>query len=202
MPLGNLDMLGRLVPDPSATQASGASDNDQVEQNIGAVLDFYALEEQKISSSQRLLERTSLIIGRSFFLGVILLFVTTWILCNIALGAMQVRAFDPPPFFWLQGIVGLGALLTATIVLSKQNRLAGLAEHRAHLDLTVMLLTEQKAAKLIDLLEELRRDLPDVKDRHDSGAAALQQSMSPDRVVAALDEGRQAALRAGSAAAL
>jgi len=37
-------------------------------------------------------------------------------------------AFDPPPFFWLQGIVSLGALLTATVVLTKQNRLAKLAE--------------------------------------------------------------------------
>jgi uncharacterized membrane protein len=52
-------------------------------------------------------------------------------------------------------------------------------------------LTEQKAAKLIDLLEELRRDLPDVRNRHDSDAAALQQSMNPGRVLAALDERRE-----------
>ena len=51
-----------------------------------------------------------------------------------------------------------------------------------------MLLTEQKTAKLIDLLEELRRDLPNVKDRHDPEAAELQQSMNPDQVLAALDE--------------
>jgi len=50
---------------------------------------------------------------------------------------------------------------------------------------TVTLLTEQKAAKL---LEELRRDLPNVKHRHDSDAVALTQSMNPDRMVAALDE--------------
>jgi uncharacterized membrane protein len=96
--------------------------------------------------------------------------------------------FDPPPFFWLQGIVGLGALLTATAVLTKQNRLAKLAEQREHLDLKVTLLTEQKAAKLIDLLEELRRDLPNVSNRHDPEATALQQSMSPDSILAALDE--------------
>ena len=96
--------------------------------------------------------------------------------------------FDPPPFSWLQGIVGLGALLTATVVLIKQNRQAKLAEQRDHLDLKVTLLTEQKVAKLIDLLEELRRDLPDVKDRHDPEAAALQQSMNPELVLAALDE--------------
>jgi uncharacterized membrane protein len=51
-----------------------------------------------------------------------------------------------------------------------------------------VVLTEQKAAKLIDLLEELRRDLPNVKNRHDSEAAALQKSMNPDLVLAALDE--------------
>jgi uncharacterized membrane protein len=79
-------------------------------------------------------------------------------------------------------------LLAATIVLTKQNRLERLAERRAHLDLKVTLLTEQKTEKLIDLLEELRRDLPNVKDRHDPKAAAMQQSMDPDAVLAALDE--------------
>ncbi|MBI5442314.1 MAG: hypothetical protein HY900_14015 [Deltaproteobacteria bacterium] len=49
-------------------------------------------------------------------------------------------------------------------------------------------MTEQKTAKLIDLMEELRRDLPDVINRHDPDAAVLQQSMNPDQVLAALDE--------------
>lgn len=77
---------------------------------------------------------------------------------------------------------------TATVVLSKQNRFAKLAEQREHLDLKVTLLTEQKVAKLIDLLEELRRDLPNVKNRHDPEAAVLKQSMNPELVLAALDE--------------
>ena len=58
----------------------------------------------------------------------------------------------------------------------------------AVLDLKVMLLTEQKAAMLGDLMEALRRDLPNVKNRHDPEAAALRQSMNPDLVLAALDE--------------
>ena len=94
----------------------------------------------------------------------------------------------PAPYIRLQGIIGLGALLTATVVLAKQNRLARLAEQRAHLDLKVTLLTEQKAAKLIDPLEELRRDLPNVRNRHDPEAVAPQQSMNPGLVLAALDE--------------
>ena len=54
------------------------------------------------------------------------------------------------------------------------------------------LLTEQKVAKLIELLEELRRDLPNVPDRHDAAAVALKESMNPDEVLAALDEGGEA----------
>jgi uncharacterized membrane protein len=164
------------------------SERDQISQNIEAVLEFYAREEQKLSRSQRILERISHLVGQPVFLGFILLFVALWMLANALLRQFGMAEFDPAPFFWLQGIVGLGALLTATVVLTKQNRLAKLAEQRAHLDLKVTLLTEQKAAKLIDLLEELRRDLPNVRDRHDAEAAVLQQSMNPDLVLAALDE--------------
>ena len=173
---------------PDARDSSLDSERDQISQNIEAILEFYAREEQKLSRPQRFLERIGGLIGQPGFLVFILLFVAFWTLANAVLRQFGMAEFDPPPFFWLQGIVGLGALLTTTVVLIRQNRLAKLEEQRAHLDLKVTLLTEQKAAKLIDLMEELRRDLPNVKNRHDAEAAALQQSMSPDQVLAALDE--------------
>ncbi|MFA7415724.1 MAG: DUF1003 domain-containing protein [Rhizobium sp.] len=163
-------------------------EQDQISQNIEAVLEFYTREEQKISRSQRILERLSNFIGQPVFLGFILLFVALWTLANTALRQLGRIEFDPAPFLWLQGIVGLGALLTATVVLIKQNRLARLEEQRAHLDLKVTLLIEQKAAKLIELVEELRRDLPNVRNRHDAEATVLKQSMNPNQVLAALDE--------------
>lgn len=175
------------------------SERDQISQNIDAVHEFYLRENQKISPSQRILERISHFVGKPAFLGFILLFVVLWIFANTLLHIFQLPEFDRPPFFWLQGIVGLGALLTATAVLTKQNRFDKLAEQRAHLDLKVTLLTEQKVAKLIDLLEELRRDLPNVKNRHDPSVASLQQPMNPDLVLAALDEGGQADDYLGSA---
>lgn len=164
------------------------SERDQISQNIEAVLDFYAREEQKLSHSQRILERISSFISQPVFLGIILLFVTLWIVATMTLRQTGLVDFDPPPFHWLQGLLALSALLIATVVLIKQDRLAKLEEQRAHLDLKVNLLTEQKAAKVIDLLEELRRDLPNVRNRHDSEAVALKQSMNPDLVLAALDE--------------
>ena len=185
-----------MKSEPAVTPASPPNpqntpfdfERDQIGQNIEAVREFNTREEQKISSSQRILERISSFFGQPVFLGFILFFAALWIVANVVMRHFGMDEFDPPPFSWLQGIVGLGALLTATVVLIKQNRLAKLAEQRAHLDLIVTLVTEQKVAKLIDLLEELRRDLPNVRDRHDPEAAALKQSMNPDLVLAALDE--------------
>ena len=180
------------APESSAAGLAANSERVQISQNIEAVLGFYAREEEKISASQRLLERVSDFIGRPLFIVFVLVMVVLWIIATVALRRFGILDFDPPPFFWLQGMVGLGAMLIATAVLSKQNRLAKLAEQRAHLELKVTLLTEQKVAKLIELLEELRRDLPNVPDRHDAAAVALKESMIPDEVLAALDEGGEA----------
>ena len=177
-----------MTSKPVAAAATASAESGQIGQNIAAVHEFYAREEHKLSTSQRNAERIGSFVGRPAFLLGILLFVSLWMAANLALPDFGLLPFDPAPFFWLQGIVGLGALLTATVVLIKQNRVAKLGEQRAHLDLKVILLIEQKTAKVIDLLEELRRDLPNVKDRHDSGAVVMQQAMSPEGVLAALDE--------------
>ncbi len=177
---------------PSPTHdASFQSGLDPIGHNVEAIVAFYAREEHKISRSQRRLEHISGFVGRPLYLGSILLFVAFWMLANVVARPFGLVEFDPAPFFWLQGIVSLGALLTATVVLIKQSRLAKIVEQRAHLDLQVNLLTEQKTTKIIDLLEELRRDLPMVKDRHDPEAAALQQPTDPHLVLAALDERRE-----------
>ena len=173
----------QAVP-PAATSA----ESEQIGQNISAVHEFYRREELKRSASQRHVESIGGFVGRPAFLIVILLFVSLWIAANLALPAWGLAPFDAAPFHLLQGIVALAALLTTTVVLIKQNRVARLAEQRSHLDLKVALLTEQKSAKLIDLIEELRRDLPDVKNRLDSSAVVLQRAMNPEAVLAALDE--------------
>jgi uncharacterized membrane protein len=183
-------------PDGKSTDASV----DQIGQNIETILAFYTREEKKISRAQRVLENISRFAGRPLYLVLILLFVALWILANVVAHGYGMAEFDPAPFFWLQGVLGLGALLTATVVLIKQDRLAKLEERRADLDLQVNLLTEQKTTKLIELIEELRRDLPMVKDRHDPKAAALQQPTDPHQVLAAIDERRDSDERFKAAA--
>lgn len=50
------------------------------------------------------------------------------------------------------------------------------------------MLSEQKIAKLIALIEELRHDLPIVEDRLDSEAEMMKESVDPQVVVETLEQ--------------
>jgi uncharacterized membrane protein len=114
--------------------------------------------------------------------------VIGWIAFNVAAPKLfGWRSIDPPPFFWLQGMVALSALLMTTLVLITANRQTRNAEERSHLDLQVNLLAEHKVAKLIALVEELRRDLPMVRDRIDHEADAMQEAVDPRAMLEALE---------------
>jgi len=147
-----------------------------------------ARADQSASSHQRRLERATAQLGqpRSFYL--ILAFVTAWSAVNLLAPSLGVRPFDPPPFVWLQGVVGLGALLMTSVILITQNRRSSHAEQRAQLDLQVNLLAEQKVAKLIALLGELRRDMPIVRDRVDRVAEAMKEPVDAHAVLSALHD--------------
>ena len=182
-----------VLPGSAAEPPHTASEtkHDHIGQNVEAILAFYTSEEQKISNSQRILESISDFLGKPFFLGSIVLFVASWILVNLFGHYIGLNTFDPPPFHLLAVLFALGAFITSTVVLIKQNRLGKVEEQRAHLDLQVNLLTEQKVTKIINQLEELRRDLPMVKDRHDPRANAFQEPVEPHEVLAALNELRE-----------
>jgi len=176
------------APLPAASQDEAAALlPDHVSHNIEAIRLLHRRADENLSRSHRPIETVSALLGRPAFFYSIVLFVTLWVLLNLCAPLWAIAPFDPPPYFWLQGLVGLGALLTTTIVLITQTRQGKLAEQRAQLDLQVSLLAEQKTAKLIALLEELRRDLPEVTNRHDAEAAAMEQATDPHAMLDALE---------------
>lgn len=156
---------------------------DIVGENIESIVDLHMRAEKRVSHHQRVIETVTANVGRPRFFYLILLFVATWIGVNLLLPHLGIKSFDPAPFSWLQGIVGLSALLMTTVILITQNRHGKLDDLRMHLNLQVNLLIERKVTKLIDLVEELRSDMPQVENRHDPQAEAMKEPVNPHEVV-------------------
>ena len=171
----------------NAPESATGSLSEHIDQNIESVAALQRRERGMTSAPQRLVERISRIIGRPAYLVVLLAVVVAWVGANV-LTPFGMTAFDPPPFELLDGVLTFSALVTATIVLIAQNRQTQREQQHRHLDLQVSLLTEQKVTKLIHLVEELRRDMPMVKDREDPHAAVLQQATDTAAVVSAMEE--------------
>jgi uncharacterized membrane protein len=166
--------------------ARAASLSDHISQNIETVVALRKQEWETISPSQRRLERVSRFVAHPLYLVGILTLSALWMLVNTGATVLHRKPLDPPPFGWLELTLSFVALLTTTVVLIAQNRQTKMEQQRADLDLQVNLLTEQKVTKVIHLLEELRRDLPMVKDRHDPQASVMQQGADTEQVISAL----------------
>ena len=147
-----------------------------------------ARAESERSSSQRTIEWLTANIGRPRTIGALLLLLALWIAWNSLAKSSGGTPLDPPPFFWLQGAISLYASLVGTFVLATQNREKRHGDQRAYLELQVNLLAEQKTAKIIELLEELRRDMPTVRDRVDHQANAMQEPVDTVAVMQVLEE--------------
>jgi uncharacterized membrane protein len=96
------------------------------------------------------------------------------------------QPFDAPPFSWLELLVSLAALYMTALILSTQRRDDELASHREQLTLELAILSDQKSAKIIKLLEEMRRDHPDLRDRVDNDAHVMSTPTDPQAVLDAI----------------
>ncbi|QNA87257.1 DUF1003 domain-containing protein [Massilia sp. Dwa41.01b] len=158
-----------------------------VTRNIGTIADHYARHEEEVPRAQALIEKMSQVLGTPAYVVANLVFIVAWIAWNLVAPELGFDQFDEPPFFWLQGIIGLNALLISTTVLIRQNRMSLLAQHNAHLDLQISLLAEEKTSKIIAMIEELRHDSPNLPDKPDAEAEELKQSADTHTVLEAIE---------------
>ena len=113
-----------------------------------------AQDRRDIGTHQRLIERFTGALGRPRTIYLLLLVAAIWAIGNgvAAPAGPPGHAWDDPPYFWLQGAVGLYAAVMSTLVLITQTRQQRDAEYRSSLELQVNLTAEQKIAKLIELI--------------------------------------------------
>jgi uncharacterized membrane protein len=164
------------------------SSSTYIEDSIEAVADLERSALDAISGHQRWIERVTARIGRPLTFYIVVLVVVAWVATNLVLLKVRGATFDPPPFSWLQGIVSLSGLLVAILILTTASRIAQIDTQRDKLSLQINLLNERRTGKLIRMLDEVRRDSPQLPTHHDLEVQQLSEPTDPQAVTRAIEE--------------
>ena len=160
----------------------------QIDDTIESIAELERKALAGASLQQRAIERFTLAVGRPRTVWIILAVVAAWVAINVALAATGRPQLDPAPYFWLDGAIALAALLMTILILTTENRMSEIEEQRSRLHLQISMLAERKAAKIIQLLEELRYDLPSVANREDREAAEMTLPTNPHELAEELEK--------------
>jgi uncharacterized membrane protein len=161
-----------------------------IEETIRSIARLHAEHHENATPLQRAVDRMTALLGRPGFIGMLSVIVVGWIGSNLLAAALGYRAIDPPPFSWLQGTVSLVSLYMVVLILVTQRREDQLSQQREQLTLELAMLGEQKTTKVIQLLEESRRDNPLIRNRVDQQAEAMARPADAQSVIEAIEETR------------
>jgi uncharacterized membrane protein len=167
------------------TETKIAAVPEHIQQTIDTIASVHARHMREATRAHRFMHVTVSRVARPGFIALLTVIVAGWIAVNLFLND---RAFDPPPFAILQDIGTLTALYITVLILITAQREREIGEHREQLTLQLAILAEQKSAKIIDLIEEARRDNPLIGDRHDAEAAELAVPADPEAVLDAIKD--------------
>ena len=159
-----------------------------IEDTIASIAKLHAEHYQQATPLQRATDRLTALVGQPRFIGVLSASLAIWMIGNLAAPRFHLEPADPPPFVWVGTVCAIVALYVTVLILSTQRRENSLAQLREQLTLELAILSEQKTAKTIELLEEMRRDSPHLRDRVDEEAAAMAIPADPGSVLEAIKE--------------
>jgi uncharacterized membrane protein len=160
---------------------------EQVIKNIEAISNYQDRYLQNSTAHQRSLDKIAAIFSQPQFLYFQVGFFMIWWICSY-LSNRHILPANFPLFDLREEGLSLTGILISTGVLIYQTRQEKVSEERSHLMLQLNLITEQKIAKLISLVEELRTDLPNVKNRADLEAEVMQQATDPQAILEVLQQ--------------
>ena len=159
-----------------------------IEETIRSIARLHAEHHQNTTRLQRVGDRMTAFVARPRFVGVLTVIAVGWVSLNLVAAELGYRPIDPPPFSGLFGVASMASLYIVALILATQRREYQLAQLREQLTLELAILSEQKTAKAIQLLEEARRDDPLIRDRVDQEAEAMAQPADPKSVLKAIKE--------------
>jgi uncharacterized membrane protein len=163
-----------------------------IEETVRTAAELQEEHDREATSFERNIARTTRFFGSPHFFACLTIGVALWVAINLAATPMRRVPFDKPPFQGLQGIIALGVLYMTILIFGTQQREQKMATRRARLTLQLAMINEQKSAKIIEQLEDLRRDSPFIRNRVDEKADAMSTPADAQAVLEALIESKQA----------
>ena len=175
------------MPEPDATSSMPPI---HLEETIRSIAGLRAEHHANATQHQRIVDRITSVMGSANFIAALSVFAVGWVSLNGLAAAFGYRAFDPPPFAWLADAASLASLNLVILILTTKTGDDRLTQRLELLNLELSILSEQKIAKVVALLEELRQDSPHLHDRIDEVAEAMSQPADPQSVIDAINETR------------
>jgi uncharacterized membrane protein len=127
-----------------------------VRRNVAAIAEVEDAARRVRTPVERLIDAIAQSLGRPVFLSLQLGWMAGWVAWNVAVPA---SAFDPPPFRYLNLLLGVEAITVSTFVLISQNRMAATESRREHLNLQINMLAEAEMTNALGLLHRISRHL-------------------------------------------
>jgi uncharacterized membrane protein len=156
-----------------------------VEEAVRSVAELHIEHHASATALDRILARVAEFVGHPVTLGVAVSITVAWLVAKALEPSSGLSMIDPPA--WLDRALALVSIYLALLILATQRRADRLAQRRDQLTLQLALVNERKTAKVVELLEELRRDHPHIVDRLDGEAEAMARSADPDSVLTAIE---------------
>jgi uncharacterized membrane protein len=173
--------------------SEAVTQSEIVRKNTAAILEMQRKMTEARTLQGRVADAITTFSGSMAFVWIHAVWFGLWVLLNIGLLHIpHISEFDPFPFGLLTMVVSLEAIFLSTFVLISQNRLSASSEKRAELDLQVNLLAEQKATKILEMLDQIAKQFDSMNThfnlKPDPEVQALKVSPEPQEVLQVIEE--------------
>jgi len=158
-----------------------------VERNIKALLDRRHREEKPKTFDERIADTITGFTGSMAFVYFHLVVFGVWIAWNLKW--LGLKPFDPS-FVAMAIIASVEAIFLSTFVLISQNRMDGLADKRADLDLQVSLLTEHEVTRLLTLVTAIAKKM-NIEEAQNEEIDELAKDVLPEKVMDIMEKHKE-----------
>jgi len=167
------------MPETAPAASLARHEADSVE----SLAAFHQEHYRGASALQTAIDRVTEQLGRPIVVVVILALLLAW----TAYAVLTSRSIDSASLNWIEFAGTVGALVVAMLILVTQRREDQLADRQAKLTLEMAILADKKSSKIISLLEELRRDFPELANRVDPETEEMSKPADTGSVLEAIE---------------